>query len=278
MISVGDSVEKFSRNNRISAMTKILVENPNKVINLNTFTEMLNAAKSTISEDIVMIKQSFSALDMGRVETIAGASGGVKYVVGVGKEQCRKFAAELCEAMSDGSRIIPGNFIYMTDIMYNPEVIQKAGAILASQFINNGIDYVVTVETKGIPLAYEVAKNLAVQLVIVRRDNKVTEGPTVTINYVSGSSGRIQNMSLAKRSIKKGSNCIFIDDFMKAGGTALGILDLLKEFESQLIGIGVLVDNVNNTKKLVRDYISIIDYCGIDDGGKAVFSPSKFYK
>ena len=46
------------------------------------------------------------------------------------------------------------------------------------------VDYVVTVETKGIPLAYEVAKSLGVQLVIVRRDNKVTEGPTVTINYV----------------------------------------------------------------------------------------------
>jgi purine operon repressor len=278
VIGVGDIVEKFSRNNRISAMTKILVENPNKVINLNTFTELLNAAKSTISEDIVMIKQSFNALDIGRVETIAGAAGGVKYVVGVGMEQCKKFAKELCESMEDGSRIIPGNFIYMTDIMYNPAVIQKAGAILASQFIDSNVDYVVTVETKGIPLAYEVAKNLAVQLVIVRRDNKVTEGPTVTINYVSGSSGRIQNMSLAKRSIKKGSNCIFIDDFMKAGGTALGILDLLKEFESQLTGIGVLVDNVDTQKKLVRDYMSIIDYCGIGEDGKAVFSPSKFYK
>ncbi len=274
----GDNVDKFSRNNRISAITKILVENPNKVINLNTFTEMLNAAKSTISEDIVMIKQSFSALNIGSVETIAGAAGGVKYVVGVGEEECKKFAAELCEAMADSSRIIPGNFIYMTDIMYNPQVIQKAGAILAYQFKDLPLDYVVTVETKGIPLAYEVAKNLAVQLVIVRRDNKVTEGPTVTINYVTGSSGRIQNMSLAKRSIKKGSNCIFIDDFMKAGGTALGILELLKEFESQLVGIGVLVDNVDTPKKLVRDYMSIIDYCGINNEGKAIFSPSKFYK
>ena len=57
VFSVGDNMEKFSRNNRVSAITKILVENPNKVINLNTFTEMLNAAKSTISEDIVMIKR-----------------------------------------------------------------------------------------------------------------------------------------------------------------------------------------------------------------------------
>jgi pur operon repressor, Bacillus subtilis type len=271
-------VDKFSRNNRISAITKILVDNPNKVINLNYFTELLNAAKSTISEDIVMIKQSFSALSIGRVETISGASGGVKYVVGVGYEESKKFAESLCQLMSDGTRIIPGNFIYMTDIMYNPEVIHKAGAILASHFIENSVDYVVTVETKGIPLAYEVARNLGVQLVIVRRDNKVTEGPTVTINYVSGSNGRIQTMSLAKRSLKKNSNCIFIDDFMKAGGTALGILELLKEFDSQLVGIGVLVDNVDTPKKLVRDYISVIDYKGIGEDGKALFSASKIYR
>lgn len=277
-INVGDRVDKFSRNNRISAITKVLLDNPNKIINLNCFTEMLNAAKSTISEDLVIIKQTFNILNMGTVETIAGASGGVKYVVGVSEEQARKYAAELCEAMSDRSRIIPGNFIYMTDIMYNPEVIHKAGIILASRFIDHEADYVVTVETKGIPLAYEVAKSLGVQLVIVRRDSKVTEGPTVTINYVSGSSGRIQNMSLAKRSLKKNSKCIFIDDFMKAGGTALGILDLLKEFENELTGIGVLIDNVDTPKKLVTDYISIVDYYGIDSEGAVQFSPSKFYK
>ncbi len=74
------------------------------------------------------------------------------------------------------------------------------------------IDYVITVETKGIPLAYEVARNLGVQLIIARRDTQVTEGPTVTINYVSGTNGRLQQMSLAKKSMKPGSKSIFIDD------------------------------------------------------------------
>ena len=53
---VGDIVEKISRNGRIAAITKYLIENPNKVIGLNTFSELLNAAKSTISEDIVIVR------------------------------------------------------------------------------------------------------------------------------------------------------------------------------------------------------------------------------
>ncbi len=69
----------------------------------------------------------------------------------------------------------------------------------------------------------KLLRNLGVQLVIIRRDNKVTEGPTVTINYVSGTSGRIQQMSLSKKSMKPASKCVFIDDFLRGGGTADGI-------------------------------------------------------
>jgi pur operon repressor, Bacillus subtilis type len=257
---------------------KTLVENPNRIINLNTFTEKFNAAKSTISEDIVLVRETLSKLRMGKVETISGASGGIKYIVGVSDEDTKEFAANLCSILEDKNRIVPGNFIYMTDVMYNPQIISLAGRILSSAFSDYDVDYVVTVETKGIPLAYEVAKNLGVQLVIARRENKVTEGPTVIINYISGSTGRIQNMSFSKRSLKKGSKCIFIDDFMKAGGTAHGIMDLLKEFDSELLGIGVMVNNIETSKKMITDYVSIIEFSGIDDNGNVSLSPSKMFK
>jgi purine operon repressor len=262
----------------VAAIMKILVENPGKIIGLNKFTQLFNAAKSTVSEDIVIVRETLGQLNMGKVETIAGAAGGIKYLVGVGEDEKKKFALDLCEVLADKGRVVPGNFIYMTDVMYNPAIISPAGKILASFFSELDVDYVVTVETKGIPLAFEVAKCLGVQLVIVRRENKVTEGPTVIINYVSGSTGRIQNMSLSKKSIAKGSKCIFIDDFMKAGGTALGISDLLKEFDSELLGMGVMVDNIEMPKKLVTDYVSIVELSGIDEDGAAIFQPSVFFK
>lgn len=269
-------MEKLSRNNRISAMTRILAENPNRVINLNYFSSLLNGAKSTISEDIVIVKDTMEKLKFGKVDTIAGAAGGVKYIPDISSEEKKSFAEKLCSLLTDKSRVVPGNFIYMTDIMFNPRIISIAGIILASNFYSMDIDCVVTVETKGVPLAYEVAKNLGVQLVTVRRENKVTEGPTVSINYVSGSSGRIQNMSLARRSLQKGSKCIFIDDFMRAGGTAKGIKDLLNEFDSELVGIGVLVDNVANAKKLVDERVSIIEFNSVDEEGNINMSISPY--
>ena len=43
-------------------------------------SDLLNAAKSTISEDIVIIRELLEKLEMGRVETISGAAGGIKFI------------------------------------------------------------------------------------------------------------------------------------------------------------------------------------------------------
>ena len=79
-------MEKLSRNNRVVAITKILIETPNKVIGLNRFSELLNAAKSTISEDIVIVREVLEKLEMGSIETISGAAGGIKFIPAMGQK------------------------------------------------------------------------------------------------------------------------------------------------------------------------------------------------
>lgn len=267
--------DKFNRNQRVIGITKILTENPNKIITLNVFTEKFNAAKSTISEDIVIVREILENLSMGKIETVAGASGGIKFINEKSTQDKVKFTEELCELLREKSRVVPGNFLYITDIAYNPTLIQSAAIILAGAFKRLNVDYVVTIETKGIPLGYEVAKQLGVQLVTVRHDTKYTEGTTVSINYASGSSNRLQTMSLSTRSMKRNSKCIFIDDFMRGGGTAKGIRELLNEFDSELLGSGFLIDNVEIKDKLVDKYVSLVNFHGISEDGVAIVSPSK---
>ena len=265
---------KFNRNQRVIGITKVLTENPNKVITLNVFTEKFNAAKSTISEDIVIVREVLETLSMGRIETVAGASGGIKFINEKSAYDKAKFIEELCELLRDKSRVVPGNFLYITDIAYNPSLIQSAAIIVSAAFKNMNVDYVVTIETKGIPLGYEVAKQLGVQLVTVRHDTKYTEGTTVSINYASGSSNRLQTMSLSTKSMRRNSRCIFIDDFMRGGGTAKGIRELLSEFDSELLGSGFLIDSVEIKEKLVDKYVSLVNFHGIGEDGIAIVSPS----
>ncbi|EAE3521868.1 pur operon repressor, partial [Listeria monocytogenes] len=144
------------------------------------------------------------------------------------------------------------------DLLGEPVTLKAIGKILATKFNNQKIDAIMTVATKGIPIAQAVAEHLSVPFVIVRRDSKVTEGSTVSINYVSGSSKRIEKMELSKRSLAEGSNVVIVDDFMKAGGTINGMKNLLEEFNAHLVGIGVLVESEYAEERLVDDYVSLV--------------------
>src|SRR5690606_39228692 len=101
-------------------------------------------------------------------------------------------------------------------------------------------------------------------VVIVRRDPKVTEGSSVSINYVSGTNKRIHTMTLARRALKSNSNVLIIDDFMRAGGTVRGMMDLLQEFEATVQGIGVLVEASGGEEQLVDDYVSLAKLAYVD--------------
>lgn len=271
-------MERLHRKERVAGILKVLSDNPNRIFSLGYFSDVFDAARSTLSEDIVIVKKVVESLECGVVETLPGAAGGVKYIPGISEDEQNKFAEYLCETLSTKDRIIPGGFIYMNDIIYSPELSGKIGMIFAQKFQDKKPNYVLTVETKGIPLAVMTARYLNVPIVIVRKDNRVTEGSTVSINYVSGSSKRIQTMTLPKRSVVPGSRCIFIDDFMKAGGTACGISELMNEFDCSVVGIGVIVESKTQKKK-INNYVSILELESVDEENEIInIKPSLTFK
>src|SRR5699024_9762097 len=145
-------------------------------------------------------------------------------------------------------------------------------------FSNRNIDVVMTVETKGISLAYAVAFYLNVPVVVVRRDPRVTEGSSVSINYVSGASRKIQTMVLSKRSLKDGDQVCIIDDLMKAGGTINGMVSLVKEFNANPAAIAVLAEADDlEEDRVIEDYVSLVKLAEVDQKGEEVFIQSGNY-
>lgn len=258
-------LQNIKRNERISIITKLLVERPNHVYSLDYFVNMFKTAKSTISEDISTIKNAMLQAGMGDICTALGAGGGIWYMPAMSVDNKRDFVNGLAEMLSQPHRIIPGGYLYMNDIIYRPDLVDGIGLLLAEYFMNDVLDYIVTVETKGIPLAMAVARELNKPAIIVRRENRVTEGSSISINYVSGSSRRIQTMSLSRRAISPGSKVVFIDDFMKAGGTAKGILDLMREVGAEVVNNGVLVATAMPENKLVDRFVALLTLHALDE-------------
>jgi purine operon repressor len=254
----------WKRSERLIDMTNYLLSHPRDLISLTFFAERYNAAKSSISEDITILKDVFELQGIGKLITIPGAAGGVKYFVQVKEDQVKPFIKNLCELLAVPDRLLPGGYLYMQDIIGNPQITDLVGRMFASKFSDQEIDAVMTVATKGIPLAYATARYLNVPVVIVRKDTKVTEGSTVSINYVSGSTKRIQTMLLARKSLKEGSRVLIVDDFMKAGGTINGMISLLSEFNASHVGIAVLIEAEEVEDRLVEQYTSVVKLSNVD--------------
>ena len=172
--------------------------------------------------------------------------------------EAREFIEEMTAELSEQDRLLPGGYVYLSDLLGRPDVLRKVGRVIARQYIDKQIDAVMTVATKGVPIAQSVSSYLNVPFVIVRRDSKITEGSTVSVNYVSGSSERIEKMELSKRSLKRGSNVLVVDDFMKGGGTVNGMKSMIEELESILVWITVFAEGSFDGKRMVDDYTSLL--------------------
>ncbi|TWT06214.1 pur operon repressor [Planomicrobium sp. CPCC 101079] len=249
---------KWKRSERLVDMTHYLLEHPHKLIPLTYFSDLYESAKSSISEDLGIVKETFEEKGIGLLLTVPGAAGGVKYVPKLHVDEVKTIINELMDELSHSDRLLPGGYLYMTDVLGNPSMMNRVGKVFATAFANEKIDVIMTVATKGIPIAHAIARHLNVPVVIVRRDSKVTEGSTVSINYVSGSSRRIQTMVLSKRSMKSGQRVLITDDFMKVGGTMNGMKNLLEEFECTLAGVAVLVEAEHTDERLVENYLSLV--------------------
>lgn len=260
---------KLRRSERMVVISNYLINHPYELTGLTVFADQYETAKSSISEDISIIKKAFEEMEIGQIETVTGASGGVIFTPTMSLDEARQVAEELRSRLSESDRILPGGYIYLSDLLSTPQVLKQVGRIIAAHFKGQEIDAVMTVATKGVPLANAVANVLNVPFVIVRRDLKITEGSTVSVNYASGSSGRIEKMFLAKRSLKPNSRVLIVDDFLKGGGTITGMVSLLSEFDSHLVGVAVFADNIKADKDLV-DYKSLLSVVDIDTKNKTI--------
>ena len=271
-------MEKIRRNERMSAMLKMLSDAPGKQFTLGYFCEKFGAAKSTVSEDIDALRHLAKEFDLGTVETVTGAAGGVVYRPRISREAARRWIEDLCGRLSGTERVLPGDFLYYSDILSTPETVNRMGRILATEYIGCGADFVLTMETKGIPVAFATANALGIPLVIARHSSKVYEGSAVNINYVSGG-GNIETMSLSRRAVRENQRALIVDDFLRGGGTARGMVELMREFHVGVVGMAFVMSTVEPMKKRISGEKSLmtLEVLG-GENAEAVVRPAAWLK
>jgi len=257
-------MEKSDRKTRIAAAAALLIKNPGTTYSLKVFCEMFGAAKSSMSEDLSILRGVLREHGLGDIEVTLGAGGGVKYLPILTPEQKDTALCGIAEKLSDPARILPGGFIYTADIFSNTKYLAPMAETLAGMYYKTNPDIIVTVETKGVALATLVAHAMNKPFVVARRDARITEGSVVTINYLSANSSRMRTMSLARRAVTTGQKALLIDDFIAGGGTVYALCEMMKEFSITVVGCGVAIATRQPEKKQVDSYKSLFTLEEVD--------------
>jgi len=108
-------------------------------------------------------------------------------------------------------------------VLQYPEYVQILCKKLAEKFERDKIEVVVGPTTGGIIIAYEVAKNLKTRSIFAE-----SEG----------------GKRIFKRGfqLNPGEKTLIVDDILTTGGSINEVINLVKEYKGNIIGIGVLLD------------------------------------
>ena len=87
----------------------------------------------------------------------------------------------------------------------------------------------------------------------------------MNISYVTGN-GSIETMALSRRAVREGQRALIVDDFMRGGGTANGMIELMKEFSVTVAGMCFVLALEKPKKRLVEGEKSLMLLSDMRDG------------
>ena len=99
-------------------------------------------------------------------------------------------------------------------------------------------DYIVSPEAKGIPLAYEMAKQSGKPYFICRKGAKLYMKDPVSVHVRSITTDALQTVFLdgLEGEQMRGKKVLIVDDVISTGESLLAVIALVEKFDAQIVG------------------------------------------
>ncbi|MBU5454690.1 xanthine phosphoribosyltransferase [Caproiciproducens sp. MSJ-32] len=154
---------------------------------------------------------------------------------------------KLKEKILNEGKVREGN-ILKVDCFLNHQMdikfLNEVGQEFRERFKDVKIDKILTIEASGIGIAAIAAQYFDyVPVVFAKKTESLNLDKEVYEAEVNSfTKKKTYKVRVGKQFIKKGENILIIDDFLAKGCAAKGMIELIKQAEANLVGIGIVIE------------------------------------
>lgn len=125
----------------------------------------------------------------------------------------------------------------------DPELMDAIGDEIFERFEGTAVDKILTIEASGIPAAYAAARRFHVPFVFAKKriSGNIDSGIYKTMVY-SYTKACNYEVVISDSYLEKGERILIVDDFLANGQAALGLIDLVEQAGSEVVGVVAVIE------------------------------------
>lgn len=127
----------------------------------------------------------------------------------------------------------------ITPVLANPAVSAEVSAEFYAYWKDKGVDAVVGIESRGFIYGLQLAQQLGVPFIPVRKAGKL---PFKTIKHAYDLEYGSAEIEIHIDAIEKGQKVLIHDDLLATGGTAKATAELIRKIGGEVVGYSFLVE------------------------------------
>ncbi len=148
-------------------------------------------------------------------------------------------------------------FYDITTLLQEPAGFRAAVDALALPFVNQSIDVVVGIESRGFIFGAAVADRIDAGFIPVRKPGKL---PSKTVRATYDLEYGSDSLEMHADAVRGGQRVLIVDDLLATGGTARATRDLVKQLGGSVHALAFLIELValNGRAKLAGEQVHTV--------------------
>ena len=140
----------------------------------------------------------------------------------------------------------PGNVLKVDSFINHQmdvKLLDELGQEFCRRFAGKHITKVLTIESSGIAIAYPVARQLGVPLVVAKKTQSVNlDGDLYIAEVESFTHKKVNKVIVSKKYLHSTDHVLIIDDFLANGCALQGLISIVESADATVEGLGIAIE------------------------------------